>query len=65
MHVHAGQQPHFVTFGERHQTNTEADSRITAAITAALQRRDEKQLEENAHLHCEFSLVEPGSTSLD
>ena len=64
MHVHARQQPHFFTFGERQQTNTEADSRVTAAITAALQRREEKQLEEHAHLHCEFSLVERGATSL-
>jgi hypothetical protein len=51
MHVHARQQPHFFTFGERQQTNTEADSRVTAAITAALQRREEKQLDEHAHLH--------------
>ena len=39
MHVHARQQPHFFTFGERQQTNTEADSCVTAANTAAQGRK--------------------------
>jgi hypothetical protein len=37
---------------------------IHALLLQTLQRREENQLEEHAHLHCEFSLVEPGSTSL-
>jgi hypothetical protein len=56
MHVHAGQQPQLIALRERHQTNTAAQEKYRHYFAA--------KKGAPMHLHCEFSLVELGSTSL-
>jgi hypothetical protein len=56
MHVHAGQQPQLIALRERRQTNTAEQEKYRHYFAV--------KKGASMHLHCEFSLVELGSTSL-